>query len=52
MGVCNCCLYLELCFLGELGYCDANSGGVVALFEILGVDFIDFSEIVHGLTHE
>jgi hypothetical protein len=41
MGVGNCCLYLELCFLGELGYCDADSGGEVAFFEILGVDFID-----------
>lgn len=42
MGVCDYCLDLEFCFLWELGYCDADSGGVVALFEILGVDFIDF----------
>jgi hypothetical protein len=52
MGIGHCRLNLEFGFFGELGDCDADSGWVVALFEILRVDLIDFGEIIHGLTRK
>lgn len=42
-------LYLELGVFGESGDSDADSGGVGALAEVLGVDPVDFVEVVHGL---